>query len=36
LYAGDELVAVGDLWLAKSAAASPGTAIRWQNRPPIH
>ena len=36
LYAGDELVAVGDLWLAKNAAESPGTAIRWQNRPPIH
>ena len=36
VYAGDQLVAVGDLWLAADAAASPGTAIRWQNRPPIH
>ena len=36
VYAGDELVAVGDLWLAATAAASPGTAVRWQNRPPIH
>ena len=36
IYSGDELVAVGDLWIAAAAAASPGTAIRWQNRPPIH
>lgn len=36
LYAGDELVAVADLWLADSAASHPGAAIRWQDRPPIH
>ena len=36
VYSGDELVAVGDLWIAADAAASPGTGIRWQNRPPIH
>jgi tRNA(Ile)-lysidine synthase len=36
VYAGGELVAVADLWLAASAASRPGTAIRWQNRPAIH
>jgi tRNA(Ile)-lysidine synthase len=36
LYAGDKLVAVADLWLAKDAVTSPGVAIHWENRPPIH
>jgi tRNA(Ile)-lysidine synthase len=36
LYAGDELVAVADLWLATDAVSTPGTAIVWKNRPPIH
>ncbi len=36
VYAGGELVAVADLWLAHDAASRPGTAIRWRNRPPIH
>ena len=36
LYAGGELVAIADLWIADGAAQKPGTAIRWQNRPPIH
>jgi tRNA(Ile)-lysidine synthase len=36
LYAGGELVAVADLWLASSAASAPGVAVRWINRPPIH
>ena len=35
LYAGDELVAVGDLWLAAMPSAEPGVAIRWI-RPPVH
>ena len=35
VYAGDRLVAVADLWFAADATASPGTAIRWENRPPI-
>ncbi len=36
LYAGGELVAVADLWLADGAVSKPGTAVRWENRPPIH
>jgi len=36
LFAGDELVAVADLWLAADAASKPGVAIRWENGPPIH
>ena len=36
LFAGDELVAVADLWVADEAASSPGTAIEWVNRPAIH
>ena len=36
LYAGDELVAVADLWLADAAAKRPGLAVQWKNRPPIH
>ncbi len=35
VYAGDELVAVGDLWLADGAAAEPGIAIRWADRPAL-
>lgn len=36
LFAEDELVAIGDLWVADAAAQKPGTAIRWRDRPPIH
>ena len=36
LYAHGQLVAVGDLWLAEGAAATPGIAIRWSDRPPLH
>ena len=36
IYSNDELVAVGDLWIAEGAAARPGIAVRWVNRPPLH
>lgn len=36
IYSGDELVAVGDLWVAADAASSPGVAIRWSDRPALH
>jgi tRNA(Ile)-lysidine synthase len=36
VYSGNELVAVGDLWLAADAVSKPGTAVTWKNRPPIH
>ncbi|MDJ0794580.1 MAG: tRNA lysidine(34) synthetase TilS [Woeseiaceae bacterium] len=36
VYAGDELVAVGDLWIAQDAAAEPGVAVRWTDRPALH
>lgn len=35
VYSSGRLVAVADLWLADDAAAAPGTAVRWQNRPAI-
>ena len=36
VYAGDELVAVGDLWLASTAVSEPGVAVRWKDRPALH
>ena len=36
VYAGDHLVAVGDLWIAAEAASSPGIAVRWDDRPALH
>ncbi|MGB5333730.1 MAG: tRNA lysidine(34) synthetase TilS [Woeseiaceae bacterium] len=36
VYAGDELVAVGDLWLAAAAVSEPGVAVRWKDRPALH
>jgi tRNA(Ile)-lysidine synthase len=36
LYAGERLVAVGDLWLASDAATKPGVAVRWTGRPALH
>ncbi len=36
VYAGDELVAVADLYIAAAAAAEPGTAINWLGRPSLH
>ncbi|MEM1173483.1 MAG: tRNA lysidine(34) synthetase TilS [Pseudomonadota bacterium] len=35
LYCGEQLVAVGDLWIERSAVAEPGVAIHWENRPVI-
>jgi tRNA(Ile)-lysidine synthase len=35
LYSEGRLVAVADLWIESAAAASPGTAIHWPNRPEI-
>lgn len=36
VFAGDDLVAVGDLWLAAQAVAEPGIAVSWQDRPALH
>ena len=36
LYAGGDLVAVADLWIAAAAASEPGTAILWRDRPALH
>ena len=36
LYAGDRLVAVGDLWMAADAVAAPGVSLRWCGRPALH
>ena len=35
LYAGDNLVAVADRFLAAEATASPGVRIRWLDHPPL-
>lgn len=35
IYAGDELVAVADLWIADSAWSAPGYAVRWRDRPQV-
>jgi tRNA(Ile)-lysidine synthase len=35
LYAGDELVAVGDLWVSDTHHAVPGFVVEWADRPPI-
>ena len=36
VYSGEQLVAVGDLWIAADAASSPGVAVRWSERPALH
>jgi tRNA(Ile)-lysidine synthase len=36
VYAGERLVAVGDLWIAADAVSSPGVALRWSGRPALH
>ena len=36
VYAGEQLVAVGDLWMAADAVSSPGVALRWSGRPALH
>lgn len=36
IYSGDRLVAVADLWIAADAAAEPGVAVRWCDRPALH
>lgn len=33
VYAGERLVAVGDLWIAADAVAAPGLALRWDGAP---
>ena len=35
VYAGDDLVAVGDLWLASAALTEPGVAVVWKDRPAL-
>jgi tRNA(Ile)-lysidine synthase len=36
IYSGDQLVAVGDLWIASEASSKPGVGIRWSERPALH
>ncbi|MAD92052.1 MAG: tRNA lysidine(34) synthetase TilS [Gammaproteobacteria bacterium] len=36
VYSGENLVAVGDLWLAKDATSCPGIKVRWIDRPALH
>jgi tRNA(Ile)-lysidine synthase len=36
VFAGDELVAVADLWVAAGATSEPGTTVRWDRRPELY
>jgi tRNA(Ile)-lysidine synthase len=36
LYAGEELLAVGDLWLSDECASSPGFGVSWEAHPAIY
>jgi len=36
VFAGDELVAVADLWVAAGASSEPGTAVHWDDRPELY
>lgn len=36
LYSGDNLVAVGDLWIASEASKSKGYGVNWRNRPALY
>jgi tRNA(Ile)-lysidine synthase len=36
VYAGEQLVAVADLWVAAGAASEPGTAVCWDDRPELY
>jgi tRNA(Ile)-lysidine synthase len=36
VFAGDELVAVADLWVAAGATSEPGTTVRWDGRPELY
>ena len=31
IYSGDQLVAVGDLWIAADAFSAPGVGVRWRS-----
>jgi tRNA(Ile)-lysidine synthase len=36
VYCGEQLVAVGDLWMAADAVSKPGVGLRWIDRPALH
>lgn len=36
VFAGNDLVAVGDLWLAAHAVSEAGFALHWKDRPALH
>ena len=36
VFAGEELVAVADLWVAADAVSEPGTAVCWDERPELY
>lgn len=36
VYAGDKIVAVGDLWLADDAVSPEGVQVIWKDRPALH
>ncbi|MBM37995.1 MAG: tRNA lysidine(34) synthetase TilS [Woeseia sp.] len=36
VYSGENLVAVGDLWISRDAVSEPGIKVRWIDRPELH
>ncbi len=36
VFAGDELVAVADLWVAAGTTSEPGTSVHWDGRPELY
>jgi tRNA(Ile)-lysidine synthase len=36
VFAGDELVAVADIWVAAGATSEPGATVRWDGRPELY
>lgn len=36
IYAGEQLVAVGDLWIAADASVERGISVLWRERPALH
>jgi tRNA(Ile)-lysidine synthase len=36
VFAGEQLVAVADLWVAAGASSEPGTAVHWDDRPELY
>jgi len=36
VYAGEQLIAVGDLWISADVVTEPGVTLHWEGRPALH